>query len=896
VRGRHFGLLFSLTIIPVWLWAGGGTQQQVPTTIEDFFVPGTQPFNPDLPGSPERIRSVNECQLCHGNYSVDHAPVDTWKASMMAQATRDPLFHACLAVAEQDAAFVGDLCLRCHSTRGWLEDRSTPTNGAALSGADFEGVTCHVCHRMVDPIYDPDINPPEDEDELMAIGEVPVEPHNGSYIIDREDRRRGPFDLDADYENFDYHEFRVSAFHREALLCATCHDVSNPVLERQGGPIPSPTDTYIPGDMDLAAAVDKYDQFPVERTFSEWANSAFAEGPIDMGGRFGGNNPLISVCQDCHMPDATGTGCNPVIAEVTRDDVPAHYFLGAGNWVLDAILELDNSNALYGPDEESGLTKAEVLAAQARNRMMLEKAADLDLSTTEQTLQVRVTNQTGHKLPTGYPEGRRMWIGVRLSDASHDIVAEFGGYDPDTAELDAESTKVYESVGGIDAVMADVTGLPQGESFHFVLNNQILMDNRIPPRGFTNAAFEAVQAAPIGYSYADDQFWDDTVYDLTCDVVSAEVGLYYQTSSKEYIEFLRDENVTNDRGDILHDLWEMFGKSPPVEMAVSSISMDCNSNGQLDGCDIMNGESEDADTNGVPDECECAIGGAAACCDIDADGVRDDNCQWCNCQDGLCTVNPIVFGDMGGAFGVCAPDGVPNVHDRNHALNCFASQNECDKLNIDTGGSFGSCCPDGHCNIHDANLALLAFTDSPCTCPQACGPAPMRPAIDETTVSVIADARVIRPGGAVDVRVLLDQPLHNLQSYQLHMAASGGHRGALQLESIAVEVRKDTAFAHAEDSFEATNVMSGQMLRGVGGPGSQTPARAYLATFRFHATSDAAGRFVIQLLHDGSAGDQTFLISRFVDAIEVTHSSAAVVHVQTHGEIVPRKTRTKRHD
>ena len=85
----------------------------VETTLEDFFQPGTQPetvIDQMLPGV--------TCTLCHANYNDDVAPYDRWIGSMMAQAGRDPIFHACLAIAEQDAEFVGDLCIRCHSPNG----------------------------------------------------------------------------------------------------------------------------------------------------------------------------------------------------------------------------------------------------------------------------------------------------------------------------------------------------------------------------------------------------------------------------------------------------------------------------------------------------------------------------------------------------------------------------------------------------------------------------------------------------------------------------------------------------------------------------------------------------------------------------------------------------------
>ena len=55
--------------------------------------------------------------------------------------------NTALTIANQDAAFAGDLCLRCHAPVGWLEGRSTPTDGSHLADIDYEGVSCNFCHR-----------------------------------------------------------------------------------------------------------------------------------------------------------------------------------------------------------------------------------------------------------------------------------------------------------------------------------------------------------------------------------------------------------------------------------------------------------------------------------------------------------------------------------------------------------------------------------------------------------------------------------------------------------------------------------------------------------------------------------------------------------------------------
>jgi hypothetical protein len=159
-----------------------------------------------------------------------------------------------------------------------------------------------------------------------------------------------------------------------------------------------------------------------------------------------------------------------------------------------------------------------------------------------------------------------MWINVKFRTYEGALLQELGHYDEGTAVLTTGDTKVYELRQGLDAAMAALTGVPVGASFHFALNNTIVKDNRIPPRGFDNAAFEAGQAHPVGATYADGQYWDDTAFPIPLGADYAVVSVYHQTSSKEYMEFLRDENTTDTRGDIAYDEWEAAGKSAPVLM------------------------------------------------------------------------------------------------------------------------------------------------------------------------------------------------------------------------------------------------------------------------------------------------------------------------------------------
>ena len=307
--------------------------------------------------------------------------------------------------------------------------------------------------------------------------------------------------------------------------------------------------------------------------------SDFAQGPIAIGDRFNTNLNAVSSCQDCHMPQVEMQAC---LFTDPRPDYNDHSFSGANNWVLRAIREL-NPN-----DFVTGLQPELVDQAIGRNEDLMRAASDMELTVVENNLNVRIVNQTGHKLPTGYPEGRRMWLNVKFFDGGDNLIAEHGAYDDATAELTEGDTKVYEMKIGLDASMSAASGLPEGPSFHLTLANKVFKDNRIPPRGFTNDNFDMVQAAPVDYSYDDGQFWDDTQFVIPAGAVRAEARLRYQLTSKEYIEFLRDTNTTNTIGQEVYDQWVLHGKSPIIEMDEGSIDIALPCPADLTGDGLLN--------------------------------------------------------------------------------------------------------------------------------------------------------------------------------------------------------------------------------------------------------------------------------------------------------------------
>jgi len=55
-----------------------------------------------------------------------------------------------------------------------------------------------------------------------------------------------------------------------------------------------------------------------------------------------------------------------------------------------------------------------------------------------------VTNLTGHKLPTGFAEGRQMWLYIRVEDKDGNPVFEDGVLGEDGGLVRSPQTKVYE--------------------------------------------------------------------------------------------------------------------------------------------------------------------------------------------------------------------------------------------------------------------------------------------------------------------------------------------------------------------------------------------------------------------------------------------------------------------
>lgn len=318
---------------------------------------------------------------------------------------------------------------------------------------------------------------------------------------------------------------------------------------------------------------------------------------------------------------------------IFRDDLALHDLTGGNSWISRILASVDRSGPVHDAYNEAILSGAKYPGAKidvtglqgfgpalvdgsSRALAQLRMSADIVPRPSDSTtLRLRIRNNTGHKLISGFPEGRRMWLNVRFFDASGALIGEVNPYHPLVTRRDASGNEEYVSGGELvhthddlvyEAKMASAF-TKESDTFHFVLVTDRTKDNRIPPKGFDVTAAAVRLALPrsagkdAAAMFSAEEYaggFDDVVIEKPAHTVNWTATLYYQTTSKEYVAFLRDEiNGTaktltqptpsgelrayiiqrdgfftplRDWGRAIWDLWLHNGGSPPVPVATLS--------------------------------------------------------------------------------------------------------------------------------------------------------------------------------------------------------------------------------------------------------------------------------------------------------------------------------------
>jgi len=576
----------------------------------DFTPAGTQP------GLLSAIEGNEACSNCHTGDANDanQMAYPTWSGSMMANAARDPMFWAAVDVANRDVPGVGDYCIRCHAPNAWLGGRVRKDgNGGFVNGAngcllegdhdnfdgkgnDYSGIGCQFCHRIspTGPAGEPTMtfNANIWFDDTVTCTE------NGQNTAGP--CRRGPYrypDITPTGSVTAPHGWKQDSSYEGSAFCGTCHNVSTP--DTSNGPLKTlilnnGTDTGVP--------------FPLDRTYSEWLKSdysdtLFRDGVENSGPSSG--SAFGETCQSCHMRSSTQTtarACSQTTPGTRTNNLAVHEFAGANGFMVSVLkslygTQLDRAAAF---DRTLGFIHDNLTNRSARIAVTLNALAP---SATSLNASVKITNLTGHKLPAGYGEGRRMWINLVARDANNAIVFESGAYEPISATLSTgNQLKVYETLQGVWERFGN-TGIcvlqentTNRKLFNMVLNNCIAKDNRIPPLGFTGGS--AVDTQPVNYSYPETApgsgklvNFDVTTYSIPIPAnavrpIQVQASLRHQVMSKEYAEFLKAEAINSSfqsenemcnrtwtvgpaektRGEFMFDAWTNNGKSAPADM------------------------------------------------------------------------------------------------------------------------------------------------------------------------------------------------------------------------------------------------------------------------------------------------------------------------------------------
>jgi hypothetical protein len=442
------------------------------------------------------------------------------------------------------------------------------------------------------------------------------------------------------------HQFMQSKFHRDVDFCGSCHDVSNPAVGDLaiGNGRPTSGDPVVfsgaPGSPVTGKAA--FNNYPylygvVERTHSEFRSGALSRtlvadypklpGDLQAGairaaydsakGNYADGTPRYFSCQTCHMRAVTGYGANKAGIPL-RTDLPLHDMTGGNYWAAD-VIKYQNANGTLRLG--GGLTTVQLEAIDAgklRAQQQLNLAASLSVSGNN----LRITNLTGHKLLSGYPEGRRMWVNVKWygegnvllrEDGEYGVVASIGGRPVKSlVKPDDPNTRVYEAhygmtqewakqllalnyspdmplsfdrvTGLVDYTLDDLSQQPVGtshETFHFVLNNTVIRDNRIPAFGMNAEAARQRNALPVpATKYPVDSsgnynYWDTMTLSPPGGAAYASIRLMYQPTSWEYVQFLylanrRQNTFLANEGENLLNAWLATGMAEPYVMAAAS--------------------------------------------------------------------------------------------------------------------------------------------------------------------------------------------------------------------------------------------------------------------------------------------------------------------------------------
>ena len=435
----------------------------------------------------------DNCLACHnGLIASDGEDVSigvSWRASMMANSSRDPYWQVSVRRETIDHKMHGDAiqdeCAICHMPMARATAHANGGRGQVFALAPggrgdseehklaADGVSCTLCHQ---------IGPDKLGTRESFVGGFTLSARSTDGL-----RMFGPYEVEKGLMRTmrsvtDFSPTKAEHL-RQSDLCATCHTLYTEAFGPNGEVVGS---------------------LPEQMPYLEWKHSAFARETGSTG----------KTCQSCHMPDKESTPIASVLGE-TRERLARHTFIGGNFFMLRMLNRFRAALGVIAPAPELDAA-ARATLKQLESETASVEIARADVVDGRLNAEVVVRNQTGHKLPTGYPS-RRVWVHLTVRDAAGAIVFESGAVDAagrisgndndvDPKRFEAhydeirsnDQVQIYESIiAGRDGTVT--TGL--------LTATQFVKDNRLLPRGFDKGTAEA-DIAVHGDAVRDANFAD----------------------------------------------------------------------------------------------------------------------------------------------------------------------------------------------------------------------------------------------------------------------------------------------------------------------------------------------------------------------------------------------------
>lgn len=431
------------------------------------------------------------CMACHNSLRTpsgeDVSIGAAWRASMMANSSRDPYWQAAVRREVLDHPDAGDAiqdeCATCHMPMSRTDARLHGDDGGVFrhlpvtdvsDRADrlaHDGVACSLCHQITDRNLGTPasltggyvISPANTPEPRPVFGPFKIE--RGMTTIMRSATRFQPTE---------------AAHLRQSELCATCHTL----VTKARGP-----NGEIIGEL------------PEQMPFQEWQHSAYVDEQRS--------------CQSCHMPVVEEDTPIASVLGAPRKGFARHTFIGGNTFMQRMLNRYRGELGVIAAPSEMEASIAATLANLQKStaELSIEEAGR---SGNRLLVDVGVRNLTGHKLPTGYPS-RRVWLHVTVRDRAGRVVFESGaigangaiaGNDNDTDALTFEphhaEIRAPDQVQIYESIMSDPTGRPTTALLKAV---RYLKDNRLVPRGFEKRTAGS-QIAVVGAAAQDADFGD----------------------------------------------------------------------------------------------------------------------------------------------------------------------------------------------------------------------------------------------------------------------------------------------------------------------------------------------------------------------------------------------------